>query len=106
MCDWEFDDDMIDLWLFIMYIMIIILEVQEEVPLGKDWRSIQHSHHWIWEWGVDNVWFGFSWWFDWFLIIYDEYNVNKIGDSGGSGIGEVLKFNSTLKTLDLHIRSW
>ena len=48
---------------------------------------------------------GISWWYDWFMIIYDEYNGNKIGDSGGSAIGEGLKFNSTLKTLGLGMRS-
>ena len=39
------------------------------------------------------------------MIIYDLYNANKIGDSGGSVIGEGLKFNSTLKKLDLGLRS-
>ena len=35
------------------------------------------------------------------MIIYDEYNDNNIGDSGGSVIGEGLKFNSTLTELGL-----
>ena len=39
------------------------------------------------------------------MIIYDVYNGNNIGDSGGSVIGEGLKFNSTLKTLYLGVRS-
>ena len=40
------------------------------------------------------------------MIIFDVYNVNKIGDSGGSVIGEGLKVNSTLKALYLGLRSW
>ena len=96
---------MIDSCLFMMCIMGIILEIQEEVWLGKDWSSIQHSHHCIWDWGVDNVWLGISWWYDWFMIIYDEYNDNNIGDSGASAIGEGLKFNSTLTRLNLGLRS-
>ena len=82
------------------------LEIQGVFQLGKDWSSIQHLHYWIWEWGVNNVWLGISWWYDWFMIIYDEYNVNNIGDSGGSVIGEGLKVNSSLKTLYLGVRSW
>ena len=39
------------------------------------------------------------------MIIYDGYDVNNIGDSGGSVIGEGLKFNSTLSELDLGVRS-
>ena len=39
------------------------------------------------------------------MIIYDEYYDNKIGDSGGSVIGEGLKFNSTLTKLFLGVRS-
>ena len=39
------------------------------------------------------------------MIIYDEYNDNKIGGSGGSVIGEGLKFNSSLTELDLDVRS-
>ena len=39
------------------------------------------------------------------MIIYDEYNESKIGDSGGSVIGEGLKFNSTLTVLNLSMRS-
>ena len=35
------------------------------------------------------------------MIIYDVFNDNNIGASGGSVIGEGLKFNSTLKELDL-----
>jgi hypothetical protein len=31
----------------------------------------------------------------------DDRNGNQIGDSGASSIGEGLKVNSTLKTLDL-----
>ena len=38
------------------------------------------------------------------MIIYDVYNGNNIGDSGGSGIGEGLKFNSTLTELWLSVR--
>ena len=53
MCDWEFHDYMVNLWLF----------------------------------------------------IDDEYNDNNIGDSGGSVIGEGLKFNSTLTELRLGLRS-
>ena len=81
-------------------------EIQGVFQLGKDWSSIQHSHNWIWEWGVDNVWLRISWWHDWFMIIYDGYNDNNIGDSGGSGIGEGLKVNSTLTELILRMRSW
>ena len=106
MYDWEFDDDMIDLWLFMMFIMGIILEIQEEVQLGKDWSSIRHSQNWICTWGVENVWLEISWWYDWFLIIYDVFNVNNIGDSGGSVIGEGLKVNSSLTELNLSMRSW
>ena len=106
MNDWELNDDMIDLWLFMMNIMIIILEIQEEVWLGKDWSSIHHSQNWIWEWGVNNVWLIISWWYDRFMIIYDEYNGNNIGDSGGSVIGEGLKVNSALVLLNLAVRSW
>ena len=54
-------------------------------------------------WGVNNVWLIISWWYDWFMIIYEEYNGNYIGDSGGSVIGEGLKVNSSLKTLSLYI---
>ena len=57
-------------------------------------------------WGVDNVWLRISWWYDWFLIIYNEYNENDIGDSGGSVIGEMLKVNSTLTALNLGMGSW
>ena len=64
MYDWEFHDDMIDLWLFMMCIMIIILEFQEEVWLGKDWSSIQHSQNCICIWGVNNVWLRIWWWYD------------------------------------------
>ena len=39
------------------------------------------------------------------MFIYDEYNENNIGDSGGSVIGEGLKFNSTLTDLNLGMRS-
>ena len=39
------------------------------------------------------------------MVIYDEYD-NNIGDSGGSVIGEGLKVNSTLKTLNLGLKSW
>ena len=39
------------------------------------------------------------------MNIYDEYNGNNIGDSGGCGIGEGLKFNSTLTELSLSLRS-
>ena len=81
MYDWEFHDDMINLWLFMMNIMIIRLEIQGVFQLGKDWSSIQHSQNCIWEWGVDNVWLGISWWYDRFMIIYDEHNDNKIGNS-------------------------
>ena len=81
MYDWEFHDDMIDSWLSMMCIMVIILEIQEEVWLGKDWSSIQRSQNWFCQWGVNNVWLGISWWYDWFMIIYDEYNDNHIGDS-------------------------
>ena len=88
-----------------MNIMLIRLEIQEEVWLGKDWNSIQHSLNCIWEWWVNNVWLGIWWWYDWFMIIYDEYNGNNIGDSGGSGIGEGLKVNSTLTSLDLGMMS-
>ena len=84
-----------------MCIMGIILEIQEEVWLGKYWSLIQHSQNWIYQWGVDNEWLRISWWYDWFMIIYDEYNGNNIGDSGGSVIGEGLKFNSTLTRLNL-----
>ena len=35
------------------------------------------------------------------MIINYEYNENNIGDSGGSSIGEGLKFNSTLTKLGL-----
>ena len=104
MYDWEFDDDMIDLWLFMMNIMGIILEIQEEVWLGKDWSSIQHSQNWVCQW-VDDVWLWISWWYDWFMNIYAEYNGNNIGDSGGSVIGEGLKVNSTLTELSLEMRS-
>ena len=74
-----------------MNIMGIILEIQEEEQLVKDWSSIQHSQYCIWEWGVDNVWLGIWWWYDWFMIIYDVCNDNNIGDSGGSVIGEGLQ---------------
>ena len=89
-----------------MCIMGIILEIQEEVQLGKDWSSIQHSQNWICNWGVNNVWLGISWWYDWFMNIYDVNNDNNIGDSGGSVIGEGLKVNSTLTELYLSVRSW
>ena len=105
MYDWELNDDMNGLWLFMMYIMGIILEIQEEVWLGRDWRSIQHLHHCIWAWLVNKIWLRISWWYDWFMIIYDEYNVNNIGDSGASGIGEGLKVNSTLTELSLGMKS-
>ena len=82
------------------------MEIQGVFQLGRDWRSIQHSQNWIWDWGVNNVWLIISWWYDWFMIINDEYNDNDIGDSGGSVIGEGLKFNSTLTKLDLSVRSW
>ena len=52
-------------------------------------------------WGVDDVLLRISWWYDWFMIINDEYNDNNIGDSGGNVIGEGLKFNSTLTILYL-----
>ncbi len=39
------------------------------------------------------------------MIIYDVYNDNNIGDSGGRAIGEGLKFNSTLTKLGLSMRS-
>ena len=39
------------------------------------------------------------------MIIYDVYNGNNIGDSGGSAIGEGLKFNSTLTSFYLRIMS-
>ena len=39
------------------------------------------------------------------MNIYDEYNGNNIGDSGGSAIGEGLKVNSTLTELNLRMRS-
>ena len=97
---------MIDLWQFMMNIMGIKLEIQEEVWLGRYWSSIQHSQNCICQWGVDNVWLRISWWYDWFMTGYDEYNDNNIGDSGGSVIGEGLKFNSTLTTLYLGLRSW
>ena len=35
------------------------------------------------------------------MNIYDAYNGNKIGGSGGRAIGEGLKFNSTLTKLSL-----
>ena len=79
------------------------LEIQGVFQLGKDWISIQHSQNCIWEWGVDNVWLRIWWWYDWFMIIYDVYNVNNIGDSGASVIGEVIKVNSTLKELNLEV---
>ena len=56
-------------------------------------------------WGVNNVWLGISWWYDWFMVIHDVYNGNNIGDSGGSAIGEGLKVNSTLTELYLGLRS-
>ena len=101
MYDWELNDDMINSCLFMMCLMIIILEVQWEVWLGKYWRSIQHLKNCICLWGFDNVWLRIWWWYDWFMIIYDEYNDNNIGDSGGSVIGEGLKVNSTLTQLYL-----
>ena len=55
---------------------------------------------------VNNEWLIIWWWYDWFMIIYDEYHGNNIGDSGGSVIGEVLKVNSTLTALGLSMRSW
>ena len=36
MCDWEFHDDMIDSWLFMMWIMIIRLEIQ----WNKNWERV------------------------------------------------------------------
>ena len=39
------------------------------------------------------------------MIIYDVYNENNIGDSGGREIGEGLKFNSTLTELNLKVRN-
>ena len=39
------------------------------------------------------------------MIIYDVYNDNNIGDSGGSVIGEGLKVNSTLTALGLGLKS-
>ena len=39
------------------------------------------------------------------LFIYDVYNGNNIGDSGGCMIGEGLKVNSTLTVLGLGLRN-
>ena len=55
--------------------------------------------------GFNNVWLRISWWHDWFMIVYDEYYGNNIGDSGGSAIGEGLKVNSTLTELNLGMKS-
>ena len=37
--------------------------------------------------------------------VNDDRNGNQIGDSGACSIGEGLKVNSTLTTLDLGVRS-
>ena len=102
-------EDWMMIWSFMIICdekMKILLEIQEEVQLGRDWSSIQHSQNCIWECWVNNVWLWISWWYDWFMIVYDEYNDNHIGDSGGSVIGEGLKVNSTLRILNLGLRSW
>ena len=39
-------------------------------------------------------------------VMNDDWSDNQIGDSGGCSIGEGLKVNSTLKELDLDLRSW
>ena len=50
----------------------------------------------LWKWGVDNVWLWISWWYDWFMIIYDEYNDNKIGEKGKKALREGKNGNLTI----------
>ena len=99
-------DDGIDMnWWIIMREMITGLEIQEHVQSGKDWRWIQLSKHWIWVWGVNDLYDVIGWWYWYELINNNERNVNKIGDSGACSIGDGLKVNSTLTSLNLGVRS-
>ena len=81
-----------------------ILEIQEHVQSGKYWSWIQLSHTWIWVWGANDIYDGVGWYLN-ELINNNERNGNNIGDSGGCSIGEVLKVNSTLTSLNLGVKS-
>ena len=69
-----------------------------------DWKWIQLSQNWIWEWG-DNDIYDEIWWYLYELINNNERNGNNIGDSGGCSIGDGLKMNSTLTELSLRVKS-
>ena len=48
-------------------------------------------------WGVDVVWLRNEWWYDWFMIIYDEYNGNNIGEKGKKALREGENGNLTIR---------
>ena len=98
------DDDIDMNWWIIMREMGTILEIQEHVQSGMDWSWIQLSHHWIWIWGFNGLYYVIGWWYWYELMNNNERNVNNIGASGACSIGEGLKVNSTLKTLNLSLR--
>ena len=55
-------------------------------------------------WGVNNGYNEMRW-YEHELIMIDMWNGNKIGDSGACSIGDELKMNSTLTSLDLGLKS-
>ena len=99
------DDDIDMNWWIIMREMRTILEIQEHVQSGMDWRWIQLSQNWVCGWGVNDIYDVIGWrhWYE--LMNNDERNVNNIGDSGACSIGDGLKVNSTLTLLNLGIKS-
>ena len=76
------------------------LEIQEHVELEKEWRWIPLSQHWI---CGEELFLSIMIWLRWMKIewYWCDGLYNQIGDSGACGIGEVLKMNSILESLDL-----